>query len=83
MHFDLMKNNMAALNNERVVQIDFIFLSVVLTRESIFCSNPELKFLYWIPNLVQSLFSFSGLTYHSANFFLFYLFLCDWGDQAS
>ena len=31
MHFDLMKNNMAALNNERVVQIDFIFLSAILT----------------------------------------------------
>ena len=31
MHFDLMKNNMAALNNEHVVQIDFIFLSAVLT----------------------------------------------------
>ena len=26
MHFDLMKNNMAALNNERVVQIDFIMI---------------------------------------------------------
>ena len=26
MHFDLMKSNMAALNNERVVQIEFIFL---------------------------------------------------------
>ena len=31
MHFNLKKNNMAALNNKRVVQIDFIFLSVVLT----------------------------------------------------
>ena len=31
MHFELMKNNMAALNNERVVQIDFLFLSAVLT----------------------------------------------------
>ena len=35
MHFDLMKNNMAALNNERVVQIDFIFLSAILTKEGI------------------------------------------------
>ena len=32
MHFDLMENDiMAALNNKRVVQIDFIFLSAVLT----------------------------------------------------
>ena len=31
MHFELMENNTAALNNERVVQIDFIFLSVLLT----------------------------------------------------
>ena len=31
MHFDLMTNNMAALNNERVVQIDLIFPSAVLT----------------------------------------------------
>ena len=31
MHFDLMKSNMAALNNERIVQIDFIFLFAVLT----------------------------------------------------
>ena len=35
MHFDLMKNNMAALNNERVVQIDFIFLYAILTYEGI------------------------------------------------
>ena len=35
MHFDLMKNNMAALNNERVVQIDFIFFSAILTYEGI------------------------------------------------
>ena len=35
MHFDLMENNMAALNNKRVVQIDFIVLSAVLTKESI------------------------------------------------
>ena len=31
MHFDLMKNNMVALNNESVAQIDFIFLSAILT----------------------------------------------------
>ena len=31
MHFDLMKSNMAALNNEPVVQMDFIFISAVLT----------------------------------------------------
>ena len=35
MHFDFDENNMAALNNERVVQINFIFLSAVLTKESI------------------------------------------------
>ena len=34
MHFDLMKNKVAAVNNERVVQIDFIFLPYY----------PELKF---------------------------------------
>ena len=42
MDFDLMKSNMEALNNELVVQIDFIFLSAVLTKE-VFCSNPELN----------------------------------------
>ena len=31
MHFDLMKNNVAAVNIERVVQIDFVFLSPALT----------------------------------------------------
>ena len=30
----LYENNMAALNNERVVQVDFIFLSALLTKES-------------------------------------------------
>ena len=36
MHFDLIKKkNTAALNNERVVQINFIFLSAVLTKETI------------------------------------------------
>ena len=34
MHFNLMQNNMAALHNERVVQIGFILLSAVLTKES-------------------------------------------------
>ena len=29
MHFDLMKNNMAALINERAVQIDFITLPYI------------------------------------------------------
>ena len=33
MHFDLMKTT--RLNNERVVQINFIYLSAVLTKESI------------------------------------------------
>ena len=30
MHSDLMKNNIAALKNERVVQLDFMFPSAVL-----------------------------------------------------
>lgn len=48
-----------ALNNERVVQINFIFLSAVLTKESIlFQSRVKFLFLscYWIHNLTQSLF---------------------------
>ena len=51
----------------------------------LFQSRVKISFgsCYWIPNLTQSLFSFYASTYHSANFFLFYLFLCDWGDQAS
>ena len=35
MHFDLMTNNMAAPNNQRVVQIDFKFLSALLSKEGI------------------------------------------------
>ena len=46
-HFDLMKNNTEALNNERVVQIDFIFLSAVLTKE-VFCSNSELNIFFYL-----------------------------------
>ena len=46
MHFDLMKNNMAALNNESVVQIDFIFLPY--QQKKVFCSNPELKFIFYL-----------------------------------
>ena len=43
MHFDLMKNNMAALNNERVAQSDFTF-----RRTKVFCSNPELKIFFYL-----------------------------------
>ena len=61
MYFGLMKNKMAALNNEHVVQIDFIFLSAVVTKESIpFQSRVKYFFLswyYWIHNLTQSLFN--------------------------
>ena len=36
MHFDLMKTTcVAALNNKHVVQINFIFLYAVLTKETI------------------------------------------------
>ena len=58
MHFDLMKNNMAALNNELVVQIDLIFLPYL--HKKVFCSNPELKFfsiLLLYSLLKKSLFS--------------------------
>ena len=48
MHFDLMKNNMAALNNERVVQIDFTeFLSAILTKEGIL-SQSRVKFFSFL-----------------------------------
>ena len=40
------ENNMAALNNERVVQIDFIFLSAVLTKESILFQR-RVKFFFF------------------------------------
>ena len=51
---------MATLSNERVVQIDFIFLSAVLAKESIlFQSRVKIFFVscYGIHNLTQSLFS--------------------------
>ena len=51
---------MAALNNERVVQIDFIFLSAVLTKESILFQSRVKVFFYHVTefiNLTQSLFS--------------------------
>ena len=51
---------MAALNNERVAQINFIFLSAVLTKESILFQTRVNIFClscYWIHNLTQSLFS--------------------------
>ena len=38
---------MAALNNERVVQINFIFLSAVLTKESILIQS-RVKFFFYI-----------------------------------
>ena len=40
-HFDLMKNNMAALNNERVVQIDFMFLAYYPELNFFFCLVTE------------------------------------------
>ena len=39
---------MAALNNERVVQINFIFLSAVLTKESILFQYRVEFFLYFV-----------------------------------
>ena len=50
---------MAALNNERVVQINFMFLSAVLTKESILF-QPRVNFFYILllnSYLTQSLFS--------------------------
>ena len=43
MHFVLMKNNKAALSNERVVQIDIIFQESFYYKK-VFSSNPELNF---------------------------------------
>ena len=51
MHFVLMKNNKAALSNERVVQIDFIFQESFYYK-NVFSSNPELTFFF---NLVTEL----------------------------
>ena len=51
MHFVLMKNNKAALSNERVVQIDFIFQESFYHKK-VFSSNPELNFFF---NLVTEL----------------------------
>ena len=69
---------MAPLNNERVVEINFIFLSAVLTKESILFPsrvNFFFPFCHWIHNLTQSLFSSNFLlTYHFANFILFAYF---------
>ena len=47
MHFDFDENNMAALNNERVVQINFIFLSAILTKESILFQS-RVKFFFYL-----------------------------------
>ena len=38
---------MAALNNERVVRINFMFLSAVLTKESILF-QPRVKFFFYL-----------------------------------
>ena len=51
MHFVLMKNNKAALSNERVVEIDFIFQESFYYKK-VFSSNPELIFFF---NLVTEL----------------------------
>ena len=55
MHFVLMKNNKAALSNERVVEIDFIFQESFYYKK-VFSSNPELivfffQSCYWIDYL--------------------------------
>ena len=55
MHFDLMKNNMAALNNERVVQIDFIVLSAVLTKKSILFQSRVKYFFYLVTEFITLL----------------------------
>ena len=47
---------MAALNNERVVQIDSIFLPYL--HKKVFCSNPELKFFsYLVTEFIKPLLS--------------------------
>ena len=41
-----MKNNMTALNNERLVQVDFTFL--LYWQKKVFSSNPELKICFYL-----------------------------------
>ena len=43
---------MAALNNERVVQINFIFLSAVLTKESILFQSRVNFFFYLVTEII-------------------------------
>ena len=43
---------MAALNNERVVQINFIFLSVVLTMEGILFQSRVNFFFYLVTEFI-------------------------------
>ena len=45
------ENNMAALNNERIVQIDFIFFSAVLTKESILFQS-RVNFFYRVTEFI-------------------------------
>ena len=54
MHFNLMKNNKAALNNERVVQIDFRFL-LYWHKRVLLQSRVSFFFLscYWIYYLIS------------------------------
>ena len=46
---------MAALNNERVVQIDIIFLSAVLTKESIVFQSGVKFFFYLVTEFIAHL----------------------------
>ena len=52
MHLDLMTNNMAAPNNERVVQTDFIFLSALLSKESIPFLSRVKYFFYLVTEFI-------------------------------
>ena len=52
MHFDLMTNNMAAPNNQRVVQIDFKFLSALLSKEGIPFQSRVKYFFYLVTEFI-------------------------------
>ena len=43
---------MAVLNNERVVQIDFIFLSAVITKESVLFQSRVNFFFYLVTEFI-------------------------------
>ena len=65
---------MAALNNERVVQINFIFLSAVLTKESILFQSRVKFFFYlvteFITQLSLSLVLIFNVSLHEVHFVL-------------